>query len=80
MTTTPKITVSFDGVDDDRTATAIETQLASGEMTTDDLFPLDDTCRALLSEAVATATEEGEPLPTSCVITVGDDRGEATAA
>ena len=42
MTTIPKITVSFDGVDDAETATSIETQLASGEITLDDLNPLND--------------------------------------
>ena len=74
-TTTPKITVSFDGVDSDWTATAIEGQLASGEITLDDLNPLDDTCRALLATAVETAAEEGRPFPTVCTITVDNEAG-----
>ena len=75
MTTTPKIAISFDGIDDAETATAIETQLASGEITLDDLNPLNDTCRALLREAVATAAEMERSLPMSCMITVDDEAG-----
>ena len=75
-TTTPKITVRFNGTEDAPTATAIETQLASGEITVDDLLDdLDGTCRALLREAVATAAEEGRLFPTVCSIAVGEDEG-----
>ena len=42
MTTIPKITVSFDGVDDATTATSIAAQCTSGEITLDDLNPLND--------------------------------------
>lgn len=75
MTTTPKITVSFDGVDDATTATSIAAQCTSGEITLDDLDPLDDTCRALLATAVETAAEEGRPFPMSCTITVDGVEG-----
>jgi hypothetical protein len=74
--TTPKVTVRFDGVEDDWTATAIETQLVSGEITLDNLLDdIDGTCRALLCEAVRVAAEEGRPWPTWCSITVGDAEG-----
>ena len=75
MTTIPKITVSFDGVDDATTATSIAAQCTSGEITLDDLDPLDDTCRALLATAVETAAEEGRPFPMSCTITVDGVEG-----
>ena len=75
MTTTPKIAISFDGIDDAETATSIAAQCTSGEITLDDLDPLDDTCRALLATAVETAAEEGRPFPMSCTITVDGVEG-----
>lgn len=72
MSTSPKITVRFDGIDDPTTAAAIATQLETGEITVADLFPLDDTATALLATAIETHAETGEEIPMVCAIDLGD--------
>lgn len=77
---TLKITVRFDGIADEETATAVQHQIECGEMTVADLYPLDDTAAALLSTAIEELAERGDPTPAWCELTVTADGNQGVGS